>query len=82
MARSYTPQEIVCKKMASVSVTEDFSSDSDLNENDLDQLVTAQIPTNTQNSTRWAIKTFEGKCSGVLLYFWFLFHKIIFNNMS
>ena len=51
------------------SVTEDFTSDSDLDENELDHLVTAQVPQSTQNSTRWAVKAFEGKLKFIYLFY-------------
>ena len=59
--------------MASFSVTEDFSSDSNLDENELDHLVTAQVPQSTQNSTRWAIKAFEGNLFIYLFIYLFIF---------
>ena len=46
--------------LSSSSVTEGFSPDSDLDENELDHLVTAQVPQSTHNSTHWALKAFYG----------------------
>ena len=47
-------------------ITEDFTSDSGLDENELDHLVTAQVLQSTQNSTRWAVKALEGKLKFIL----------------
>ena len=76
--------------LSSSSFTEDFSSDSDLDENELDHLVTAQVPQNTQNSTRWAVKAFEGKLKFIYLFsnkisficrFWFKYYMYTVNRM-
>ena len=62
---------------------EEFSSDSDLDENELDRLVSDQVPQNTQNSTRWAVNAFEGKLKFIYLFsnklrficrFWFKYY--------
>ena len=46
--------------LSACSVTEYFTSDSYLDENQLDHLVTAQVPQSTQNATPRAVKAFAG----------------------
>ena len=74
--------------LSSSSFTEDFSSDSDLDKNELDRSVSAQVPQNTQNSTRWAVKAFEGKLKLIYLFsnilpfiyrFWFKYYMYTVN---
>lgn len=47
--------------MASASVTENYSTNSDLNEDELGQLVTSETLNNRKNSTQWVIKLFDGE---------------------
>lgn len=81
LARKWSAKWLLCQNM------ENYSSDSNLDEDELDQLVTLEIPQRTKNSTQWAMKLFECESISFLcviclccLFSHILFMMKVYNN--